>query len=84
MSTNEEILNSRIIGFIEPVTNTENARVTVVGYKKSDGDYVALDKMKATSVFFPEGKVYAPRFQFDREGYNVSTNSFGILPLWSI
>lgn len=76
MATNEEILNSRIIGFIEPVLNSDNARVTVVGYKGTDGEYVALDKSKARAVFYPDGKVFAPKFQFDREGYNVSPNSF--------
>ncbi len=76
MATNEEILNSRIIGFIEPVPNSENARVTVIGYKGTEGDYVALDKSKARAVFYPDGKVFAPKFQFDREGYNVSPNSF--------
>lgn len=76
MATNDEILASRIIGFIEPLLNSDNARVTVLGYKNSDGDYTALDKSKAKSIFFPEGKVFAPKFQFDREGYNVSPNSF--------
>lgn len=76
MVTNEEILASRIIGFIEPVLNSDNARITVIGYKSSNGNYLALDKGKAKSIFFPEGKVYAPKFQFDREGYNVAPNSF--------
>ena len=76
MATNEEILASRIIGFIEPVLNSDNARITVVGYKNSNGEYTALDKGKAKSIFFPEGKVFAPKFQFDKEGYNVSPNSF--------
>ncbi len=76
MATNDEILASRIIGFIEPVLNSDNARVTVIGYKNPDGDYVAFDKSKAKSIFFPDGKVFAPKFQFDREGYNVSPNSF--------
>ena len=35
-----------------------------------------MDKSKAKSIFFPEGKVFAPKFQFDREGYNISPNSF--------
>lgn len=76
MATNDEIISSRIIGFIEPLINSDNARVTVVGYKNPNGDYTALDRSKAKSIFFPEGKVFAPKFQFDREGYNVSPNSF--------
>ena len=35
MATTDEILASRIIGFIEPLGN--NARVTVLGYKNSAG-----------------------------------------------
>ena len=76
MATNEEILNSRIIGFIEPVLNTDNARVIVLGYKDSDGEYVVLNKGIARSIFIPEGKVFAPKFQFDKEGHNISPNSF--------
>ena len=76
MATNDEIISSRIIGFIEPLLNSDNARVTVVGYKNPNGDYTALDKSKAKAIFFPDGKVFAPKFQFDREGYNVSPNSF--------
>ena len=57
MATNDEIISSRIIGFIEPVLNSDNARVTVVGYKNPNGDYIALGKSKAKSIFFPEGKV---------------------------
>lgn len=76
MATTEEILASRIIGFIEPVLNSDNARITVIGYKNPNGSYTALDKNKAKSIFFPEGKVFAPKFHFDREGYNVSPNSF--------
>lgn len=76
MATTDEILASRIIGFIEPILNSDNARITVIGYKNPDGSYTALDKNKAKSIFFPEGKVFAPKFHFDREGYNVSPNSF--------
>lgn len=76
MATTEEILASKIIGFIEPVLNSDNARITVIGYKNPNGSYTALDKNKAKSIFFPEGKVFAPKFHFDREGYNVSPNSF--------
>ena len=45
MATNEEIVNSRIIGYIEPLGN--NARVTVIGYKNPDGEYVVLEASKA-------------------------------------
>lgn len=74
MATKDEILNSRIIGFIEPVLNSYNARVTVVGYKNSDGEYVALDKGKADSIFYPDGKVFAPVFQSRYK--NIPLNSF--------
>ena len=76
MVTYDEIIASRIIGFIEPVSNSDNARITVIGYKNTNDDYISLDKSKAKSIFFPEGKVFAPKFQFDREGYNISPNSF--------
>lgn len=76
MVTYDEIIASRIIGFIEPVSNSDNARITVIGYKNTNDDYIGLDKSKAKSIFFPEGKVFAPKFQFDREGYNISPNSF--------
>lgn len=76
MATNDEILNSRIICFIEPVQNTEHARVTVVGYKNIEGEYVVLDKNKAKEIFYPEGKAFAPMFKFDRDGYNILPNSF--------
>ena len=74
MATTDEILASRIIGFIEPLGN--NARVTVLGYKNSAGDYIALEKNKCKSVFYPDGKVFAGKFQFDRGVNPISPYSF--------
>ena len=74
MATTDEILASRIIGFIEPLGN--NARVTVLGYKNSAGDYIALEKSKCKSVFYPDGKVFAGKFQFDRDVNPISPYSF--------
>lgn len=76
MATEDEIIASRIIGFIEPLLNSDNARVTVIGYKNPDGNYIALDKDKVKSIFLPEGKVFAPKFQYDRDGNSISPNSF--------
>ena len=47
MVTYDEIIASRIIGFIEPVSNSDNARITVIGYKNTNDDYISLDKSKA-------------------------------------
>ena len=74
MATNEEIVNSRIIGYIEPLGN--NARVTVIGYKNPDGEYVVLEASKAKRVFFPDGKVFAGKFQFEREDNPIKPYSF--------
>ena len=74
MATNEEILNSRILGFIEPLGN--NARVTVLAYKNATGDYVIFEKNKAKSIFYPDGKVFAGKFQFDRDVNPISPYSF--------
>lgn len=74
MVSKEEILNSRILGFIEPLGN--NARVTVLGYKSYDSEYVFLDASKRKSIFYPEGKVFAGKFQFERDQNPISPYSF--------
>lgn len=74
MATTDEILASRIIGFIEPLGN--NARVTVLGYRNGADDYITLEKSKCKSVFYPEGKVFAGKFQFDRDVNPILPYSF--------
>lgn len=74
MATSEEILDSRIIGFIEP--KGPNAQVTVLGYKNEQGDYCVLDRSKAKAIFCPDGKVWAGKFQFDREVNPITPYSF--------
>ena len=74
MATTDEILASRSIGCIEPLGN--NARVTFLGYKNSAGDYIALERSKCKAVFDPDGKVFAGKFQFDRDVNPISPYSF--------
>ena len=74
MATNDEIINSRILGYIEPLGN--NARVTVIGYKNSDGEYEVLEASKTKRIFFPDGKVFAGKFQFERDDNPIKPYSF--------
>ncbi len=72
MATNEDILSSRILGFIEP--QGINARVDVIGFKAPNNDYEILDNTRKRNIFYPEGFVFAPKFQFEQS--NISPNSF--------
>lgn len=74
MAIKEEILKSRIIGFIKEEGN--NARITVLGYKDNDGKYIALEKEKIKSVFSPAGNVFAPSFTFYGKKVSIYPDSF--------
>lgn len=76
MATNEEILKSRIIGFIEPLVNSDNARINVIGFKNLNGEYERINKERASQIFYPIGKVFAPSHHTDIEKYGISSNSF--------
>lgn len=72
MTTDEEILSSRILGFIEP--QGYNARVNIIGFKTPNNDYEILDKNRKRNIFYPDGFVFAPAFSFEKN--NISPNSF--------
>ena len=76
MASNEEILNSRLIGFIEALPNSDNARISVMGYKNTSGNYVALDVNHARQIFYPDGKVFAPSHHTDIEQYDIKSDCF--------
>lgn len=81
MATEDEILSSRIIGFIEPLTyvgedNIASSHTTILGFKNSEGEYVVLNKQKARNIFQPDGTVFAGSFRFYKEGSNIAPNSF--------
>jgi len=76
MLNEEKIVSSRIIGYIEPVPNSEHAHVTIIGYKNGEGEHRALDQNNAKTLFPPKGEAFAPKFKFDYDGNNISPNSF--------
>lgn len=76
METNEEIANSRIIGYIEPVLNSNNVSVTVIGYKSKNGRYKALIDEIAKLIFPPIGKFTVSKSKFDYAGDNILHNGF--------
>ncbi|MBD5413814.1 MAG: hypothetical protein HDR52_05270 [Treponema sp.] len=74
MATEDEILGSRIIGYIEPIERNEHARITVIGYKNTNDEYIFIDKKTAKSIFSPDGKVFAANFQQERNTSILKSN----------
>lgn len=76
IETYDEIAKSRIIGYIEPVLNTNNVSITVIGYKSKNGRYKALIDKIARRIFTPVGKFTVPKYKFDYDGDNILHNGF--------
>ena len=69
MATNEEILRSRLLGYVKKNPDNNNARISIVGYMDSESkEYVALEANRAQAIFPQTGKLYAPGFDFGRYG----------------
>lgn len=72
-----EIVNSRILGYIEKYSNYdgEHARISVIGFRYADGkDYILLDEQSSKEIFPPYGKCFAYKFGWERD--NILPNSF--------
>lgn len=75
MATNEEIFNSRLLGYIQKNQSTFISYITVVGYRNSSTEeFIALDSNQVASIFPPNGKLLATGF--DYSGYEIKPNSF--------
>lgn len=75
MAIDNEILRSRLIGYIKKLKGTIISNITIVGYRDSfSGEYIALESSRAKRIFYPNGKIQALNFTYKE--YNINPDSF--------
>ena len=68
MASDNEIFNSRLLGYIKKKENG-SACVSIVAYRNSvTNERVALERTRARKIFHPDGEILAPEFIFKQFG----------------